>query len=301
LEDKTFIAQLCRIKAFQPSSEYRSYLDREKLSKTRNQLGQERADAINKHDGWNVLLGLFNDLTYDGNAVRFNLFDPDSVGAHPVVFDSDEQAIFFPKLRYSLNSEFNGHDETLSIIINPCISEGVHTKLITRPTFSCTPQKFLSSSGEIGNFFSKSVDFTDELFKVIRKFYIEKTYIPDVSVGLAPYCNADMFVMGYSGFKDWVKSSMNNEKEQILASVTSNKYVSAGKDILNNLVDVDKKASYNWFSRTRSGTNAIYGINGDDNYCRVLGIIDNYPGIITADLTKELLMIMDSNGSCKKQ
>lgn len=284
-----FTAQLCRIKAFLPSSAYTKQAANG--NKTRNELGKERAAALNNNVGWEELLGSLNSsVDYEGQKIQF---EPCNLEDDKIFFDHKSQAIKFPKLKYSLG---NGCEETLSIRINPCVSKEVHTKILTRPTFICTTEEFLRSPNKVDNFFKESVNFTEKVFDVIKGFYAVKMGTSYGSVTLEPYCSAEIFVIGYKAFKQWLEVTMESEKAQILECAKKEHTVELARDLLNRLKEDGE--DYKWFSRSKGGTNAVYGIYGKETYCKVLGIADDSPGLITKDLTYDIAALMDSNGNC---
>lgn len=280
-----FTAQLCKIKAFRHSAGFIN-----DGNKTRNQLGDEKADILSSNNGWNQLLSLLNSsIDCDEKKIQFEPYN----SAHVISFDYEKQTIRFPKLKYELG---NGHKETLSIRISPCVSREVHTKILTRPTFLCSTDELLRSPDKVNVFFEKTVGFTDKVFGVVKDFYTSKIKKDNNPVELNPYCDAEIFVIGYKEFKQWVEFAVSNNKNQIVNDAKNKPSVELSRGFLNNLKKDGEE--YKWFSRRRDSINAIYGIYGRENYCKVLGIADDRPGLITAELTQELIALMDSAGSC---
>ncbi len=281
-----------RIKAFQPSEQYKNYLVAVQERQSRNDLGKERTRALNSDGGWKELIERLDQVTCDGKSV---VFKPFYEASNPIfTFDCAQQIIRFPKLKYKLNDR---HDETLTISITPCIGDTVRTKLITCPTFSCSLQEFESSLESIKKFFDNGINFTEKIFDIIKNFYVSKINLPNVAdLDLIPYCNADLFFIGNKEFVGWVKFAAENNADKMVDFVNNDSISSTGRNILRYLMKADE--GYKWYSRSHDSINSVYGVYGKDNYCKVLSVIDSdNTGMFSSGLTSELLTVMDNCGS----
>lgn len=185
----------------------------------------------------------------------------------------------------------------------------------------------MSKPQRVIDFFENANRLLDSLFAVIKKHYVETIKIhllKDKTLSdediLEDYCNVDIFVLGCKKFHNWIKYCSNGKVEQVNVDRKNRAIVQCGRRILETLRRPEAEDVYTWFSRNWiKGTkdivpdndstdeygidscdtiNSLYAVHGKGNNCKILGIVDNHPGKITGDLTREVTLKIDNlNGN----